>query len=66
MKKVRRGERKRDMHFVYSLTTGCSLKWFISHMSRTWTLHRPTCEYLQEVILLTVMLIFTPYDPVSV
>lgn len=53
------------MHLFYSLPTGCILKLFVCQMSRTWSLHRPTYEYVQEVILLIKMLIFTPYDSVS-
>ena len=47
-KETRREKTGRDMHLLYSPTTGCILKLFRSQMSRTWNLHRPTNEYVEK------------------
>lgn len=67
-KKIRRGEREGETHaFILFPSNGLYSKTvFVSHMSRTWSLHRSIYKYVQEVILLNKMLIFTTYDSVSI
>lgn len=52
--KEKKGGKKTCIHSVPPKTSRV-LKLFVSLMSMNWNPHRPTYEYVQEIILLIIM-----------